>query len=194
MESETKRWWQLDAGMVTGVLALIFSLYSIVVANRQFADTEGSALINETYATYQGINARRMDTVEISHLVCGDREYPAVVALVREATSAATPAERAQMKLREQAMAMYLFAQFEQTVYLHQAAVAIDEQERIAFSKGTLDYFTGTLFRNPRLAHLWSEGGANLRRHYDAVAQRYWDEHVGKQPPATDAAGPFGSV
>lgn len=190
MEGE-KRWWQLDAGTITGVLALIFSIYSIVVTNRQHEDSEGSALINETYATYQGINARRMDMVEISHLVCGAPEYPKVVALVREATSAATPAERAQMKLREGAMAMYLFSQFEQTVYLHQAAVEMDEKERVNFSKATLEYFTGTLFRNPRLVYLWSPNGANLRQHYDPVAQQYWDQTVGKAQPAMDANGPF---
>src|SRR5215212_2825173 len=151
--AEKSRWWQLDLGTVTGVLALIFSIYSIVLTNEQHADSEGSALINETYATYQAINGQRMDMVDISHLVCTSEEYPRVMALVREATSALTPAERAQAKLREGAMAMYLFAQFEQTLYLHDNALKIGAKERERFSGDTLEYFTGTLLRNPRLVY-----------------------------------------
>ena len=194
MADEQKRWWALDAGTVTGVLALVFSLYSIMIANRQYSDTESTALINQTYATYEEINGKRLETFEIGHLVCTAEQYPRVVDLVRKATSDQAPAERAQAQLREGAMAMYLFAQFEQTLYLHQKAVELDEPERVAFSQATLDYFTETLLRNPRLVYLWSPQGENLRSHYDPIAQRYWDAKVGPRRPKMDPVGPFGST
>ena len=195
MQDETPRWWKrLDGGTVTGVLALIFSLYSIVIANRQYSDSESTALINETYATYQDINTKRLEMSEISHLVCSPAEYARVVATVRQATAAYQPAERAQAELRETAMAMYLFAQFEQTLYLHRKAAELGETQRAAFSQETLDYFTAVLLRNPRLAWLWSPSGGNLREHFEPMAQKYWDENVAAQRPKMDAVGPFGAI
>ncbi|HYR28487.1 MAG TPA: hypothetical protein VEU30_08480 [Thermoanaerobaculia bacterium] len=192
MEAEKSPWWtKLDAGTITGVLALIFSMYSIVVANRQYSDSEGTALINQTYATYEDINAKRREMVEISHLVCTPEQYPRVQALVRAAAASMDASQRAEAQLRESAMAMFLFAQFEQTLYLHQKAVELGESERVTFTEGTLDYFTGTLLRNPRLVHMWSPSGDNLRAYHDPMAQKYWDAKVGPAKPRADAVGPF---
>ena len=191
MADEKAPWWKPDAGTITGVLALVFSVYSIVLTNQQYSDSEGTALINETYATYHALHARRMDTVEISHIVCSPEEYPRVVALVREAASDASAADRARMQLRENAMAQDLFAQFEQTIYLHHNAVALGEKERARFLQDTLDYFSNVLLRNPRLVWMWSPGGGNLRSHYELFAQKYWDDTVGRKNPKMDAKGPF---
>ncbi len=192
MEGEKNRWW-MDVGAVTGVLALIFSLYSIHIANQQHADSEGTALINETYATYHEISAKRMETIEISHLVCSPERYPTAVERVKRATAGFSPDQRAEALLREDAMAQYLFAQFEQTVYLHRNAMELGDTERIRFSQDTLDYFTDTLLRNPRLVHFWSASGENMRVYYVPICQKYWDEKVRPHVTKVDATGPFGS-
>ena len=190
MEAEAKRWWQFDVGTVTGVLALIFSMYSVVVANRQHADTEGTTLINEMYSTYLDISTKRMDSPAINHIVCEPQQYSRVVALVREATSGLGPDARAQERLRESAMAMYVFAQFEQALYLHQNAIEAGDTARVRFTQATLDYFSKTLLPNPRLVHFWSKEGENMRIYHDAIAQTYWDRYV-RPVGRPDHVGPF---
>ncbi len=133
---------------------------------------------------------------ETTHIFGLPDSYDSAYAQVRESESGIGAAQRSLLVIKERAMADYIFALFEYTLYDFQSASKFGNQERALFEKDVLDYFTGKPLRNPRLLWYWDERGGKLSSEYEAKTRQYYADHALHDPQApliekSDPKGPL---
>ncbi len=144
------------------------------------------------YDEFNELSALRLAHPEVSHLFELPESYTALSASVRAAAGTMDESRRQQLLIQERSAAIRVFSMFEQAVYQRTQALRQKDSTRAAFLDEVLGYLTGTLFRNPRLAFLWSREGGNLCGHYEAETIEFYEERVQVPDEAIDSEGPFG--
>lgn len=181
--------------IVISAIALIVSAYSAIVDLDTHRDELGANTISDVYAEYRSGFDVLAEWPEVSHLY-EVLDYPGIKDEVMLAASEATSAERAQLRLRERAVAFSIFVSFERVLFLHIQASAVGDTERAAFLHKNLDYYTERLLTNPRLRWLWSPLGGAVYQQMETESIDYYNRTVNQgstdaPPEEMDESGPF---
>jgi hypothetical protein len=185
--------------LVISVLALATSVGSAYYVSMQHGDTEQATLLRQTYSDFAELNDVSIDNWESVYMFALPDQYESLVKSIGDVIARRSDSEKAQLKLRERAIAEAVFTRYEHAYYQWQHATHVGDKARETFLLQVLQYFTKKLLRNPRLLWYWSEHGANLRAHFEADVTRYYDEqvlkdHANQIVKSPDAIGLFSNA
>ncbi len=151
---------------------------------------EHQQFIRETYAAYMEMSHFQMEHPEIAHETVDAAQYASEVQRVKLAFPNLSPADKAQMRLREEAYADYVFSSFERLVYAANAPESTRTPEVNRFLGQQLKYYSEHVLPNPRLMYYWRDDHSS--QYYDAATQAYYRKAVTNYLRAvSDSAGPF---
>jgi hypothetical protein len=178
------------------LVALLVSIASAYYSSSLSRDVVTSQMIHEAYNTFNELHRLQLDNSRLSHLfVLTDRYYD-VSKEVENAVASTSPDEKANLRLKERAIATLIFIMYEESYYQWKQARDAGDRNRAAFLSEVLGYLTGRLLRNPRLLFFWSPTGGGLATYFEADTRAHYDHFVlhDKSNPLTlaaDVAGPF---
>jgi hypothetical protein len=177
-------------GCLVGVVGLSVSLIASWRTDVRNQASEHQQFIRDTYATYLEMNHFQMQQPEIAHELVTRADYLDELTRVQPAFSAATPAERARLLLREEAFAYYVFSSFERLAYEANAPESTRSKELDRFLQRQLDYYARVILPNPRLVYYWRD--AHGCEYYDWSTREKYDEFVPDLSELpSDPYGPF---
>jgi hypothetical protein len=140
----------------------------------------------------------QLNTPEAMHVFVLPNVYYKVACDVKRAVIESQPADMARFRLKERAMADYIFSIYEYTVLDYLAAQSfMGDSRRAKLDEETLTYFTEDLLRNPRLLWYWNPTGGRLAAEYRHETVGHYKDHVLMNPnkpltEKTDSVGPLG--
>lgn len=174
--------------------ALFVSMCTKEGSERAHRDTQTEEAVSRTYQAFAEMNKLQVEHPEVAHLLTNADDYDETVELVRLSIGPLTDQERAKYILIEDGAAFSIFSEVDRLVIARHAAAKIGEKERAAFIDQTLDFYSRTILRNPRLAFYWLEDGAQA--YYDPAtieffSQRVWRTGDGSKAVRIDKLGPI---
>ncbi len=182
---------------VAAIAALAISVWSVRVSYRLHSDSSKTTVVEKQYNAFNELALLRVEHPEMNHLFEVPENYWPVFFLVKETfCGQSDTSELARATLKERSIAMYIFQVFEHTYYQYLHAQSTESVYRARFLEDVLEYFTGRLLRNPRLAYYWSATGGNLCVFFEAVTRDYYDANLqlastDSTAMLTDSHGPF---
>lgn len=146
----------------------------------------------------------RLDNWELSHVLELPETYSEICRTLCSALGDVNDHHRAELLVRERAVAIRVFTLFEQTCYYRDSARKDGDRERLAFLEEVLAYFTNRLLLNPRLRYLWAKGGGNLQIYFEPETVSFYTSCISTGGPngdevqgtslAIDSTGPYGTA
>jgi hypothetical protein len=191
---------QRDAGVLRklkasdwlALLAIAMSLYATRLTWRTAEDSASSQSIKGAYDTFYDINRMELANTDVSHMFALPESYGFVASRVAALNPHATAQVRAQMELKERAVALAIFTIFERNLYeLNQARTAHDSI-RADFLGEVVKYFTGRLLRNPRLSYYWELRPGGIATYFENTTRAYFETNAPLSSRPVDARGPYG--
>lgn len=179
--------------LVVAVTALGVSASAVLSAVRAHRDKATSDAVKLLYAQFQTFSDLRVENWQLAHIFEPPEYYDATCDALAAAANGVNAAKRAELGLKERAIALRIFDLFEQVIFERNVAGRNRDKDRVAFLNDVLTYFTGKWLRNPRLLYLWR---SELHASFEPVTLEYHDTHVVSDDPsaplAGDAEGPYG--
>lgn len=176
------------AGFVIAMIGLALSLVTAWRNDVRSQAAEHQQFIRDTYNSYLEIDHFQMEHPEAAHEFVTVSDYPSEIIRVKQAFQGLSPSEKAQMRLREEAFAFYLFTCFERLVYATKAPESTRSAELDRFLNKQLKYFTEKVLPNPRLIYFWRDDAGF--QYFDEDTRNYYSEHV-PRTLRSDPIGPF---
>jgi len=179
---------------VISVLALIVSGLSAYYSLASHKDVSGIETIRKEYEFYYEFERLEIENWQLSHIFALPEWYDENIKLVSSSLTTLDAGKRAELLLKERAIARFIFTNFEEIMYESRHARQVGDSERAAFLEEVLDYFTDRLLRNPRLLYQWSPDGGKLAADFESDTRKYYDERVlhNSKLPLTQKPDPLG--
>src|SRR5262245_35291485 len=118
-------------GSVLSVISLALALISFYLSSQAEKEVARLDTIKTTYALFSDLARVQLEHPLMAHIFALTGEsYDASVAEVRTATSTASEAERARLRLQERALAHHIFTTYEETHSLWREAKAGESGRR----------------------------------------------------------------
>ncbi len=174
------------------LLALAVSLLSAYIVYWNHEETVGGEAIREAYSTFFEVDRLQLENWQVSHIFTTPGGYDRVKADIVLAVKDASPEKLVELRLKERVLALHVFDNYEQILFLLDHAKQSGQREQARFLQTMADYFTSRILRNPRLLFYWS----TLADNYEGTTQKEYAARVlhNAQDPLTtrpDAEGPF---
>jgi hypothetical protein len=183
----------IDTGaLATSVLAFLISLVSLAQSCTSANDAAYMAAIQTAYQGYNDLTEKQIEEWQLSHLFALPEEYGNVKKNITDSITPLDGAKRAELLLREQAIAEFIFNEYEKTFYELKHVTTFKDSNRIKFFEDTMDYYRNQLLRNPRLLYYWPK----LKQGFTDEVQKDYDENIAKKlgkpvNESEDSLGPF---
>jgi hypothetical protein len=190
------------AGSFQGAMAVLalsasfLSLMISVLVNRQSSSSES---IDDQYQMFVDLVELGIREPSINHLLSMSDNYASVECDVSHQLGQMSPGPAATYRLKERAVANYIFTIFERSLYQKSRTHAWPNRllysDADRFNAEVIAYFTGRVLRNPRLLWYWSPEGGRLSTYYERSTIDYYNSHVLSDPTQPllerpDADGP----
>lgn len=174
------------------VVAFVLSLVALFISQSAQDDVVRMEAVKTEYGIYDDLAKLQLDNPLMSHLFAvSPAAYKIQKASINPGESSLTGAERSKLLLQEQAVAHYIFTDYEENYFLLQQAAGGEERRRTLLADN-LDYFNQLLCGNPRLLWYWSETGRGLGKNFAQQLRSYYEENAAKDcPNDPDSLGPF---
>jgi hypothetical protein len=183
-------WAALTVSVVTSAISMTVSYLNYYSQQ----DIFGREIVKSQYDIYYALNRIEIEYPQTSHLFALPKWYDGARAQVSKAAGQLDETKKAELKLRERAVARIIFTHYEQTVIQWDEASKAGYSERATLMEGDLNYYTRKVLPNPRLRYLWAEKGGDLGSDFIDEVKAHYEKHVLTLPnlkPA-DPEGPFG--
>ena len=192
----SKKVSKFTPSLVISLLAIVVSVTSMSLTWFVARDTAKATAIKEAYGAFFEMLKVQQANWQQGHLFALPDRYQIVKQQVAAATAGASPALRAELLLKERAVADYIFTIYEENLYLKRHAKDVGDTQRLRFLTEVEAYLTGKVLRNPRLLWYWSKAGGGLSESYEEETKAHYDATVLSNPAAPlaeqpDTAGPF---
>ena len=189
----------MNVGIALAAVAIVVSLLAAWVSLHAQRELLRAETVSGVFEGFRRVTELRIVHWQAAHLLETPENYDATASLLRTALAGVSPAENAELVVRERAVAIALLQIFEESVYQHEHAQRLRDRGRAAFLDDVLAYFTERLLLNPRLLYPWSPKGGNIRADFEPPTRAYYEAHlqipaearIDERPPwPTQTAGP----
>jgi hypothetical protein len=167
-------------GALVAILISISSLVYTYLSGRLAGEHEA---VKSVYNTYFDASKTQLNVPEAMHVFVLSNAYKEVACDVKRAVLDAVPQDKARYRLKERAMADYLFTIYEFMILDYNASQSFfGDDRRAEEDKKAILYFTDDLLRNPRLLWYWDASGGKLESEYREETKKHYMEHVRNNP------------
>lgn len=185
----------MSLGLALAVVAIVVSVLAAWTSLHAQREVIRAETVTAIFDGFRRVSELRIGAWEAAHVLETPENYERTAALLRTALAGTPPEGAAELRIRERAVAVALIQIFEESVYHYEHARRLRDPGRQEFLRDVLDYYTERLLLNPRLLHLWSPVGENVREDFEPPTRAYYDQHV-RVPDRSewDAVGPIPEV
>lgn len=187
--------------IVLSIVTIVISLLALGISGLSYSqslsshkDISGAETIGRQYGFYYEFSRMEVENWQIGHIFALPDWYNESVRQISSSLKSTEPTKRAELLLKERAIARFILTNYEEIFYQWKHAKSVGDTQRAGFLEEVLNYFTGRLLRNPRLLYYWSEDGGKLAADFEPETRKHYEEHVLRNYnlPLTQKPDPLG--
>jgi hypothetical protein len=164
--------------MVVAIIAVVISILTLYHAKLSHKDELRTLIVEKQYSAFDELAQTRLQNWELAHVFELSENYDKVITTLKSALNVLSEEKKAELILRERAIAMYIFQTYENSYYQWKNAIKAGDKERKNFLDEVLGYYAERLLRNPRLLYYWDKNGGNLSGFFEEVTQQHYNDNV----------------
>jgi hypothetical protein len=175
---------------VASVLAIVIAVASYRKSTRVAHDIHHQESLRLQYQEFNELSALRLTYPEVSHILELPEQYQLTLQRVRRRVSELPLHERLDAIIRERAVALRVFELYEQTLFQYEHAKECGNKKGEEFLAAVIEYLSGRLLLNPRLAYLWEcNGNGGLQTYFEETTNIHYDEKIRPHLLEVDSIG-----